>query len=865
MIADERRYLRIAGALGAAVSLFEIGADAALLQIFFALSAREVEAAILALAPAVFIALVWWVLFPRRWLRPVRQAIDDRAKGLSISQERREAAREALVHFTRRTLLHRSFAMLVVAFILGPTLSAATELGAGAAATIAGVTVVVSFWCNTLRAFLYRRTLEPLHEILAGEMDPLRIWARSVRERLFVGPYLLGGLGVLFIGVHTYLVVGLPLETFANAFVTLPPLLASLGLGWGLFLFRSTRKILRFAGPSREDPSGALLAAQSLPYSIGFASLGVWGIAAIMLSAGYALRGTRIVEALQIAAGILAVAAASVVLNLLWHRQILAPVVEAAMLALGDATVTPRSRLGLYGRLIVAPLGLVIFAGTFAFMTTYNEHEQVLFAEAERSAQARLAERYPEFAATPGDLTNLCKRLQKLRAAPEILFLAKGPGILCSTQFIALPAAVTDALRLRDEASLTIENPRGAIAFRTFGNGSAIGVFRPMQVLPQEGVKGTPALLFVFATLGLVSMGLVWLLAHDVAVPLRRLTNAAKRIGEGDLRTPVAIAADDEVADLAHVVERMRRQLAGKIAELEELNRSLEARVRARTADLQDANSQVTTAMMALAEAQDRIIGQEKMASIGRLVAGIAHEINNPLNFVSNALPPIRKAVEDLRAILAALERCEGQKGHALEAAVGEALREKRSREIEDLGEADDLLRLMQTGVIRMAGIVRALRDFSRIDRPDEPPQLFDLSRLIDDSLALLRHDLHGRVEVQRQEEIREPILGHAGPLGQVLVNLIKNGAQAIEGTGVITIATRNIASGVEIDVADSGAGIPAEVLPKIFEPFFTTKPVGAGTGLGLSIVHGILEREGGKIRIASKPGETRFTIFLPG
>ncbi len=869
MASAKSRPLRLAGLLGAAVTAFEIGVDAALLRVFLALSPEKLAAAVLALGPALALALLWWVLFPRRWLRPLRRWLDDAAAGREPAPATQEEAQEALVRFTRRTLLHRSLAMLAIALVLGPTVAAATDLGLSAAATIAGVTVVIAFWCNTLRAFLYRRALRPLAaEVFAG-VDPLRAWSRSLRERIFTGAYLLGGVGVLFVGLYGYLVMGVP-EEVVSAFLFTPPVVGGVGLVWGFLMFHATAPILRFMGEERERPAEALAAALALPHVVGLSSIAAWTTVAALLVVRQTLRGALLSQSLQVGAGVVAVGAAVVVLHVIWTRNMLEPAVEAAARALGDAYRPRSGRFGLYGRLVYGPLALMAFGGTFAAMTAYQEHEQALAAIAERAAEADLARLREGLEAALGrgpiPAAGLCARLPA--EPPDVAFVAEGAAIACATTPLELPLAATSALAARDAGTLTLRRPWASMAWRRLDGGPVVGVLRPRRLL-EGGVRGTPALVFVFAALALVSLGLVALVARDVARPLRRRAAAAARIGQGDLGTPIPPGGDDEVGELAHAVERMRRELARRLAELEELNRSLEARVKARTADLEDANRQLSRTLKALADAQDRVIAQEKMASIGRLVAGIAHEINNPLNFVTNGLPPIREAVEDLRPILAKLDALEGKRGAELEAAAADALAEKRRRDIEDLSEADRLLAVMQTGVSRMASIVRALRDFSRADRPDEAPQPFDLSRLVDDSLALLRHDLEGRVRVEREDGVVGPVLGRPGPLGQVLVNLVKNAAQAAArpgGLGTIRVVTRRAGGAVELEVADDGPGIPSDVLPKIFEPFFSTKAQGEGTGLGLSIVHGIVEREGGRIRVDTEAGSgTRFVVVLPG
>jgi two-component system, NtrC family, sensor kinase len=227
---------------------------------------------------------------------------------------------------------------------------------------------------------------------------------------------------------------------------------------------------------------------------------------------------------------------------------------------------------------------------------------------------------------------------------------------------------------------------------------------------------------------------------------------------------------------------------------------------------------------------------------MGRLVAGIAHEINNPVNAVINTLAPLEETIKLIAA---------GNKDDesALRAAA----------------EAQEMLRVVQRGAARSKAIVQALHNYSRGD--EQRPRDLVLERSIDDTLDLLRHRLRNvRVEKQIEPDLR--VSGFPGQIDQVFMNLIANAAQAMgdrdEG-GTIRIAATRRATDVEITVADDGPGIPPDVIGKIFDPFFTTKDVGEGSGLGLSIVHGIVDRHGGRIEVESHVGKgTTFRILLP-
>jgi signal transduction histidine kinase len=285
----------------------------------------------------------------------------------------------------------------------------------------------------------------------------------------------------------------------------------------------------------------------------------------------------------------------------------------------------------------------------------------------------------------------------------------------------------------------------------------------------------------------------------------------------------------------------MRRALRDKLRSTESLNVDLEREVRRRTEVLEQRNAELHDALEKLRRAQNDLIRSEKLASMCRLVAGIAHEINNPVNAVINTLAPLEEAIQSMAS---------GQNGEA--AARGAS-------------DAQEMLRVVQRGAARTKAIVQALHNYSRGD--EQRPRELVIARSVDDTLDLLRHRLRNvRVEKEIDPELR--LHGFPGQIDQVFMNLIANAAQAVgarENGGTIRIAAQKKVDDVEITVADDGPGIPADVISKIFDPFFTTKDVGEGSGLGLSIVHGIVDRHGGRIMVESQVGTgTTFRIVLP-
>jgi signal transduction histidine kinase len=335
-----------------------------------------------------------------------------------------------------------------------------------------------------------------------------------------------------------------------------------------------------------------------------------------------------------------------------------------------------------------------------------------------------------------------------------------------------------------------------------------------------------------------------------VAVPLRVKARVAgvlsvvasepDRFGESDRELLAAVAN--------HVALALDR--AESFQTIEELSRGLEDKVRVRTEQLRATNEELETAYRNLQATQMQLIQREKMASVGQLVAGVAHELNNPIGFVSSNAATLEDFVGRLRAIV------EAYRG----AAIADTDRERLERQWAAL-KGDHVLRYLdpmiqgiREGAERTRKIVRDLRVFARTT--DEVWQAVDLHEELDSSLTLLSHLLKDRVTVHRKYGDLPSVECIRSQIDQVFLNVLANAAQAIGDPGAITIETRREGGAAVVSISDTGPGIPPDVLGRVFDPFFTTKPVGEGTGLGLSISYEIVKKHGGEITATSPPDQ---------
>jgi signal transduction histidine kinase len=296
-------------------------------------------------------------------------------------------------------------------------------------------------------------------------------------------------------------------------------------------------------------------------------------------------------------------------------------------------------------------------------------------------------------------------------------------------------------------------------------------------------------------------------------------------------------------------IKDMANQLETKTKQTEMYSLSLERRVTERTEDLARKNRDLENTLLQLQEMQKQLVMQEKLASLGNLVAGVAHEVNNPTGAVNSAADVSLRCIEKLRRMLR-------------EAGAGDDI--SRSAEFSGLlNVLNENNQLIVSAGKRIANLVKGLKNFARLDEADL--QTADVHEGLESTLLLVHHEFKNRIEIHKEYGSLPQITCYPNQLNQVFMNLFLNAVHAIEGNGTLTIKTESTGAAIRVIISDDGKGIPPQHLEKIFEPGFTTKGVGVGTGLGLPISYTIIQKHSGTLQVKSSVGVgTVFTITLP-
>ncbi len=348
-----------------------------------------------------------------------------------------------------------------------------------------------------------------------------------------------------------------------------------------------------------------------------------------------------------------------------------------------------------------------------------------------------------------------------------------------------------------------------------------------------------------FLVLGLIASAIM---SSIINRPLNNLIKGVNEFSKGNFDNRLQKTNIKEINELVDAYNDMAD-------ELQELYSSLEAKVQERTVELKNTNEE-------LKQTQVMMVHSEKMRSLGELVAGIAHEVNNPINFIYGNIIHLERYSKNMLELIDKYSQ------------IDEILPSNKRQELQDMKkeigveflkeDIKDLIESCKEGTERTKKIISDLKNFSRLE--ENVLTEFDIPKEIETTLNILRNKLKNRITIHKNYPDDLPkIEVYGGQLNQVLMNILDNAQYAIEGTGDIYIDIAFERKDVIIEIRETGKGIDQKNLNKIFEPFFTTKPIGEGTGLGLSIAYKVVQNHGGTMNVTSEIGKgTTFKITLP-
>lgn len=382
-----------------------------------------------------------------------------------------------------------------------------------------------------------------------------------------------------------------------------------------------------------------------------------------------------------------------------------------------------------------------------------------------------------------------------------------------------------------------------------------------------------PAGFFIIAWAAFL-LGIIIFILKDIGLlPYNTFTIYILQVGSALEVVLLSFALADKINILKKEKERSQVLALQAARENEYLvqqqNIILENRVMERTQELQEANQVLENTLKDLKEAESQLVESEKMASLGQLTAGIAHEINNPINFVTSNVSPLKRDIDTLLDLIDQMESI----------GIAEGNLEEKRKKLEALKEETDydyikheiefLLKGIEDGAARTAEIVKGLRIFSRLDEDDLKKA--DIHDGLNSTLVIINHQLNNAVQIEKNYADLPLIECYPGKLNQVFLNIMSNAIHAIHKRwngnpgGKLTLTTSGNQEQVQISIKDNGTGMSEETQKKLFEPFFTTKDIGEGTGLGLSIVYNTIKKHNGTIVVTSEVGKgTEFLITLP-
>lgn len=457
----------------------------------------------------------------------------------------------------------------------------------------------------------------------------------------------------------------------------------------------------------------------------------------------------------------------------------------------------------------------------------------------------------------------------------EILWQQLKPTDLKSTEISAAQQQLLASLRTQSSINTNIELDRLTESLTRLKETAEAQHEQASAKVEQAGELRMQIVIVSMMLSVAMAATLAVMTSRAIARPLTSVTELAKAVVQESnfaLRSP--ISTQDEVGSLATSLNQLVQWIGEYTHALEQARHTLEQRVEERTQDL-------TEALQELRQTQSQLIQSEKMSSLGQLVAGIAHEVNNPINFIYGNLKHADEYSQNLVELIQLYRQQYPHPTSVVQTYI-EAIDLDFIRE-----DLPKLLASMQMGTERIRQIVLSLRNFSRLDEAEMKP--VDIHEGIENTLLILNNRLRQGIHLIKEYGDIPLVECYPAQLNQVFMNLIANAIDALEkyrlpdarcrtdnspsstfdsqiSTPAITIRTEQVDQDhVSIQVCDNGSGIPPDIQAKLFDPFFTTKPVGKGTGLGLSICYQIIEKHQGKISVISEAGQgTKFTILLP-
>jgi signal transduction histidine kinase len=817
-------------------------------------------------------AVVVWMSATTAWMLPLWSAVAARRHGERVHKELAARAYRITLKGPVRILLLRTALWTASAALTALFFFIFSNWPIERVAEITALASVHAYVLACVRAVWSAQILGEVRARLFAAGSPLKRFDDSHFRRIMLVSMIVAGGVLASQAAFAYYFVPITFAQYLQ-FETYVAAATLVGVTtWLLFARRMTGDLRRYLAVSRGDeiisaaPPAPVIyrRAQALPYRFAVLTIAVWLVISVVgaviarIQLGFDLDDTLI---LSVSMLILSVAGA--IYEQLWHREVLRPLLAHLTQRYRVPVRSIAPSLSLRSKLLLSFGGVVLLACGMALLWGFVQYKNLATDAAGQQSHLGLSWLRAELQrdlgndAAPPSATTVRNALHRIVAAapeapviyyldPDAELLAVGGGPMGAPRppwYVRYQVQRdTQELIAIHSASLTGRGLHLVLNWRAgIYDLGTVAVFYPSyRGRGQSMVRPLKELLVFFFVLFGACGGIVAFTVAQFMAPIRRLEQRADAMARGELADPVAVGGEgDEIGRLTLALEEMRRALRDKLRSTEEVNLDLERAVQMRTADLARKNRELAETLDKLTRAQEQLVRSEKLASIGQLVAGIAHEINNPVNAIVNTVGPLEEAINEI--------------GGANPDTRGDAARDVR-----------EMVRVVQRGAQRTKAIVTALHNYSRTD--DESVVDFDIDRSIDDSLELLRHLLKDKTVLKRYGDVGR-VRGHAGQVNQVFMNLLTNAAQALSGRedATITIETTGDASTVEVKIRDNGQGIPPDILPRIWDPFFTTKDVGEGTGLGLSIVHELVERHGGTIECETKLGAgTVFTVKLP-